>query len=86
MSVDTASNAALDKEQVRHLVADILDLDPERVTDRAHFTRDLQVDSLMGLEVVVAMEKRYRIRISEQELKTITCLDDAYRILVEKLR
>ncbi len=53
------TTTALDKEQLRELVADVLDLDVAEVTDDADFMEDLDVDSLMALEITVRLEKEY---------------------------
>ena len=49
---DTAT--VLDKEELRLTVAGVLDIEAADLTDEANFTDDLEVDSLMALEVVVA--------------------------------
>ncbi|UVS80639.1 acyl carrier protein [Actinokineospora sp. UTMC 2448] len=77
---------ALDKEDLRQTVADVLELDAADVTDEASFVDDLEVDSLMALEVVVVLEKKYGVRLREGELKRISCLDAAYEVMMEKLR
>lgn len=78
--------AVLDKEQLRATIADVLDVEVAAVTDDANFIKDLEVDSLMALEVMVVLEKRYRVKLAESELKEITCLQRAYDLLGEKLR
>ena len=80
------TRVALDKEELRTTVAAVLDVDPADVTDQARFIEDLEVDSLMALEVMVVLEKRYGVKLAESELKTITCLDRAHELLAEKLR
>ncbi|MER8089307.1 MULTISPECIES: acyl carrier protein [unclassified Streptomyces] len=77
---------ALDKEELRDLVADVLDLDVAEVTDSAHFMEDLEVDSLMALEIVVRLEKEYGVRLAESELTSITSLLGTYELLADKLR
>lgn len=76
----------LDKEQLRDLVADVLDLDIAEVTDDAHFTEDLDVDSLMALEITVRLEKEYGVKLAEPELASITSLQGTYELLDRKLR
>lgn len=77
---------ALDKEDLRKIVADALDTEVAEVTDDADFVDDLAVDSLMALEVVVVLEKRYGVRLSQSELRQVTCLRNAYELLAAKLR
>jgi acyl carrier protein len=59
-----ANTQTLDPEDLRQFVADVLDVDPENVTDDAHFVAELGVDSLKALEVLVALERKYQIKIS----------------------
>ncbi|HEY0697207.1 MAG TPA: acyl carrier protein [Micromonospora sp.] len=75
----------VDKDELRTLLAGVLDVEVEQITDDAHFIEDIGVDSLMALEVVVVLEKTYGVRLGEDELKRVTTLDRAYRMLQEKL-
>lgn len=79
------TTAPLDKEQLRDLVADVLDLDVAEVTDHAHFVDDLDVDSLMALEITVRLEREYGVRLAESELTAITSLQGTYDLLAAKL-
>ncbi|MEV0219285.1 acyl carrier protein [Streptomyces sp. NPDC050704] len=83
---ETTTAAVLDKEQLRDLVADVLDLDVAEVTDDADFMEDLDVDSLMALEITVRLEKEYGVRLAEAELTSITSLRGTYDLLDRKLR
>ncbi|MBL3669475.1 acyl carrier protein [Streptomyces sp. M2CJ-2] len=76
----------LDKEELRATVAQVLDVEVSEVTDDANFVEDIEVDSLMALEVVVVLEKKYGVRLSETELRRITCLQNAYDLLLGKLQ
>ncbi|MEU7471476.1 acyl carrier protein [Streptomyces sp. NPDC044984] len=82
---NTHAPVALDREELRHTVAEVLDLGVDEVSDDASFTEDLEVDSLMALEVVVVLEKKYRLRLEEHELRRITSLGNAYDVLLGKL-
>lgn len=75
----------LDKEELRAVVAQVLDVDVDEVTDDAKFVDDLEVDSLMALEVVVILEKKYGIKLPESELKQIVTLQSAYELLLGKV-
>jgi acyl carrier protein len=75
----------LDKEELRALIADTLDVEVADVTDSAQFVADLEVDSLMALEVMVVLEHRYHVKIDESQLAQISCLESAYGLLKSKL-
>ena len=82
---DTGAAVTLDKEELRETVAGILDIESCEVTDNAHFMEDLEVDSLMALEVVVALEKKYGVKFAESELRAVVSLQQAHDLLVQKL-
>lgn len=73
----------LSKEELRHMLANVLDVDVAEVTDTAEFVEDLGVDSLMALEVLVALEKEYQIKLDEAKLIEMRSLDSVYSLLSE---
>jgi acyl carrier protein len=75
------SNDAL-KEQLRALVAEIAEKDA--VPDGATF-KDLGIDSMMGVEIVAAIERQYQIKIDDDELAAFKDLDAAYALVARKL-
>jgi acyl carrier protein len=72
-------------EELRQLVAGVLDVEPSAVTDDADFVTDLEVDSLMALEVMVALEKRYKIELDEAELKNISSFAQVRDLVGQKI-
>ncbi|MFD9375451.1 acyl carrier protein [Streptomyces sp. NPDC059999] len=75
----------LEKEELRAIVAQVLDVDLAEVTDDARFVDDLEVDSLMALEIVVVLEKKYSVKLPESDLKQIATLQSAYDVLLGRL-
>ncbi|GAA3858593.1 MULTISPECIES: acyl carrier protein [Streptomyces] len=81
----TSAPATLEKEDLRATVAQALDVEVADLTDDASFVDDLEVDSLMALEVVVVLEKKYGVKLPQSELKEITTLQTAFDLLSRKL-
>jgi acyl carrier protein len=73
------------KNEVKTIISDIGEIPHEELTEDATFTDDLGVDSMMALEMVAAIEKKYKISIEEEKIPTIRSLGDIYKILQEKL-
>jgi acyl carrier protein len=73
-----------ERAELRQLVADVMDVDAESFGDESHFMEDLGVDSLMALEIMVALEKKYHVKFFEPELRKITCLKNVHELLIEK--
>lgn len=68
------------EEKIRKIVADIIEVDPRNVTLDAHFVKDLGMDSVKALELLVAMEKQLKIRISDEDLPKIVNLREVVRL------
>lgn len=47
--------------------------------------RDLGIDSLQSLEILAALEKKYSINLSEQELKNAINIQAVARLIAHKL-
>lgn len=73
------------RQEVRKLVAEITERSPEEVSDTALFVEDLGIDSLMAIEMLVAVDKKYRIHISEEEFGKIKNVNDAVGIVQRTL-
>lgn len=79
------ADVTVDKDELRELIADVLDIDPDAITDDAHFIEDLGVDSLLALELAVTLERRYQIKIESNEIADVVRLRDASDLLDRKL-
>lgn len=73
------------ENDIRKLVAEILECDPHEIDENDHFVKDLGMDSMMALEILAGIEKMYRIIISEDSLPKFTSLKETTRIVKEIL-
>jgi acyl carrier protein len=79
----TTDEDAANIEKLKELLAEVLDLEEDFSVD-AHFMKDLNLSSLMGLEVMVAVEKEYQVKFEEEEIKKLTTVMNVYEALKEK--
>jgi acyl carrier protein len=70
------------KEEIRALISEIAEVDT--IPDDTHF-KDLGIDSMMGVEIVAAIERQYQIKVLDAELGDFTDLASAYSLVVRKL-
>ncbi|MBV9161230.1 MAG: acyl carrier protein [Pseudonocardiales bacterium] len=77
--------ANIDKDELRLLVADVIELEPNEVSDTADFVSELEVDSLTMLEITMRLEKKYGIKVVEDELLEITSLNRVHKLVTAKL-
>lgn len=77
-------NLNLEKE-LRELIAGIIEIDPEKITPEANFIEDLGMDSMMALEILASIEKKYKIRIPEENLTKIASLKKVIQVISDFL-
>ena len=69
------------RTEVKKLIAEVTEREPEEITDTALFADELGVDSLMAMEVMVAVDKKYKINIPEDEFATIKNVNDTVAVV-----
>jgi len=71
----------MEREQVMQLVREHLvtelQVSPDRIAPETRFREDLDADSLDLYELVMELEDRYGIRVSEEEAAEINTVGDA---------
>lgn len=75
-----------DKSSIRDLVTDILEIDPDRLTDSSRFKEDHDADSLRAIEILAALERMLGVEIDQSELARMVNLDGIYAVVDEARR
>ena len=68
---------------VREHLSTELEVDPSRIEDGTRFKEDLDADSLDLYELVMELEDRYGVAISEERAARIATVGDAVDFVVE---
>ena len=72
---------ALSRDEIREGLSDSLEevagVNPDDVADGKSFTDDLDVDSLAMVEVVVAAEEKFGVKIPDDEVANLKTVGDA---------
>jgi acyl carrier protein len=66
------------------IIADIAGLDESDITPEKNFFKDLEVDSIKAIEITVALEKRFKVAVRDEDVPKITTVRQAVE-LVSKL-
>jgi acyl carrier protein len=59
------------------ILEEIADVSPDDVTPEKSFTDDLDVDSLSMVEVVVAAEEKFGVKIPDDDVQNLKTVGDA---------
>jgi acyl carrier protein len=73
------------RAEMKKLIAVVTEREPEEVSDTAQFVDDLGVDSLMAMEVMVTVDKKFKINIPEEEFAQIRTVNDAVSTVMRHL-
>ncbi len=68
-------------EKVRSVIADQLDVDASRVTLETEFIRDLGMDSLDVVELIMALEEKFGIEIPDEQVEKIVNVGDVVKYI-----
>jgi acyl carrier protein len=71
------------RREIRQIIADIVEIPAEQVGDDTSLAEELGVDSLMALEIVATIEKKYRVQIPEEKLQQVKTLNDTVALAQE---
>ena len=72
-------------EKVKGLFIDDLGIDESKVTMDAKLEEDLEIDSLVIVEVVMAFEDEFEIEIDDEELADVSTVGQAVNLLHSKI-
>ncbi len=74
------------ENELRLLIAEIVEIDPAKITPKTNFVEDLGMDSMMALEILASIEKKYKLRIPEENLTKITDFDKVVELVTKFLK
>ncbi len=63
-------------EEVKEIMVDTLGCDEDKIDPEASLADDLNIDSLDAVELVMAIEEKYGIKIPDEELGNMKLVSD----------
>ena len=72
------------EREVVSIIADVSGFDPEEIKPESKLADDLEIDSIKAIEIVVAIEKKYKISVRDEDVPKITTVRETIE-LVNKL-
>ncbi|MFM9862125.1 MAG: acyl carrier protein [Alphaproteobacteria bacterium] len=71
-------------DRVKKIVIEHLNVEAEKVTEKASFIDDLGADSLDTVELVMAFEEEFNVEIPDDAAESIVTVGDAVKFITEK--
>lgn len=69
------------QEKIKLIVAEILEVEPENLTETANFAEDYEADSLRAIEVLASLEREFKIEIPQDELPRMVNLAEVRKVV-----
>lgn len=71
------------REEIKAMVSDILEIEPDELTTTSLFKEDHEADSLLAIEVLAALEKAWGITIPQDDLSRMVNLEGVYAVVAD---
>ena len=80
------NDVATIQEEIKSVIAKIIEAEPDKIGEETHLVEELGADSMMALEIMTALEKKYKITISEEDLPKMTNLKQVVGLVAGLLK
>ncbi len=74
------------RKRVKKVIAQVLKLSDENISDEANFIFDLGADSLQSVELVAAFEEEFNIEMAEDKALEVQTVSDAVNFISQYLK
>lgn len=75
-------NAVSNADVVKEILCDILEIEPQDLTEDGDFIEEYDADSLRAVEILASLERRFKVRIPEEELANMTNFGKVKEVLL----
>ncbi len=72
------------EREIISIISEISGFEEEEITPEKNFYKDLEIDSIKAIEITVAIEKKFKISVRDEDVPNITTVKEAVE-LVNKL-
>jgi surfactin synthase thioesterase subunit/acyl carrier protein len=79
------TSATVNIEDLRALIAGVLEVEPEEVSDESHFSDELDIDSLLLLEISTRLENAYDVPENTVVISGARTLAELHAFVVSKI-
>ena len=69
------------EKEIIAIISDVSGFEPEEIKPDTNFANDLEIDSIKAIEITVAIEKKYKISVRDEDVPKIVTLGDAVELV-----
>ncbi|MEU8801155.1 acyl carrier protein [Spirillospora sp. NPDC048819] len=68
-------------QQLRDILTDVLEVEPDELTETSHFVNDHGADSLMAIDIISSIERDMGVHLPNEVLPELTTLTAVLEVL-----
>jgi len=68
------------------IISDVSGFERDEITPETDFFKDLEIDSIKAIEITVAIEKKFKISVRDEDVPNIATVKQAVELVNELLR
>ena len=65
------------EKEIISLISEVSGFDEEKITTETNLPDDLEIDSIKAIEITVALEKKFKISVRDEDVPNITTVSQA---------
>lgn len=73
------------EQGIKEIVADIAGMETEEIGLNMNLNKDLDIDSIKAIEITVAIEKKFKVSVRDEDVPKITTIQQAVDLVVRLL-
>jgi acyl carrier protein len=74
------------EQEIIAIISEISGYDAEEITADMNFYEDLEVDSIKAIEITVALEKKFKVLVRDEDVPSITTVRHAVELVNSLIR
>lgn len=73
------------EKEIVSIISEVSGFDEEEITPDKNFFKDLEIDSIKAIEITVAIEKRFKISVRDEDVPNIATVRQAVDLVNQLL-
>jgi len=69
------------EKEIVAIISDVSGFEPEEIKPETNFFQDLEIDSIKAIEITVAIEKKFKISVRDEDVPNITTVKQAVELV-----
>ncbi len=69
------------EREIISIISDVSGFDEEEIKPDTNFYKDLEIDSIKAIEITVAIEKKFKISVRDEDVPNITTVEQAVELV-----